>query len=131
MAGVCGEGSAQPRSSLDVVLADLVRGKVPGICAVVVHGDQVVQARALGLADIASARPMTSETAFLWFSMTKIVTATAVMQLVERGRLGLDDAVRSFVPEFPEPPKGWPEVRISHLLSHGSGLANPIPVRWV
>ena len=63
--------------------------------------------------------------------MTKIVTATAVMQLAERGAIGLDDPVQRFVPEFPEPRSGWPEVRIRHLLSHSGGLANPIPVRWV
>ncbi len=71
------------------------------------------------------------ETAFLWFSMTKIVTATAVMQMFERGLVDLDDPVERFVPEFPRPRSGWPEVRIRHLLSHSSGLANPLPVRWV
>ncbi len=63
--------------------------------------------------------------------MTKIVTATAVMQLAERGELSLDDPVDRFVPEFPAPPAGRPAVRIRHLLSHSEGLANPIPVRWV
>ena len=39
--------------------------------------------------------------------------------------------LHKFVPEFPQPRSGWPEVRIRHLLSHSAGLANPIPVRWV
>jgi len=63
--------------------------------------------------------------------MTKIVTATAVMQLAERGALDLEDPVERFLPEFPKPRSGWAEVRIRHLLSHSAGLANPIPVRWV
>jgi CubicO group peptidase (beta-lactamase class C family) len=67
----------------------------------------------------------------MWFSMTKIVTATAAMQLVEHGRLRLDDPVTDYLPEFPTPRKGWPTVKIKHLLNHSSGLVNPIPVRWV
>ena len=63
--------------------------------------------------------------------MTKIVTATAAMQLVERGRLRLDDPVQHHLPRFPTPRAGWPEVTVRHLLSHSSGLGNPIPVRWV
>jgi CubicO group peptidase (beta-lactamase class C family) len=57
--------------------------------------------------------------------MTKIVTATAVMQLAERGKLGLDTKVREYLPEFP-----GDAATVRHLLSHSSGLANPIPVRW-
>jgi CubicO group peptidase (beta-lactamase class C family) len=67
----------------------------------------------------------------MWFSMTKIVTATATMQLHERGRLHLDDPVERHLPEFPTPRTGWPRVRVRHLLNHSAGLANPIPVRWV
>jgi CubicO group peptidase (beta-lactamase class C family) len=63
--------------------------------------------------------------------MTKIVTATAVMQLVEEGALSLDDPVNRYVSAFPAPRSGWPTVKVRHLLSHSSGLANPMPVRWV
>ncbi len=84
-----------------------------------------------GVADIDSGARTAPDTVHLWFSMTKIVTATAVMQLAERGALDLDDPVQSFVPGFPQPRSGWPEVRVRHLLSHSGGLANPIPVRWV
>jgi CubicO group peptidase (beta-lactamase class C family) len=63
--------------------------------------------------------------------MTKIVTATAVMQLAEREALDLTDPVSGYLPEFPAPRPGWPRVEIRHLLSHSAGLANPMPVRWV
>jgi CubicO group peptidase (beta-lactamase class C family) len=62
--------------------------------------------------------------------MTKIATATAVVQLAERARLDLDDPVSRYVPEFPRPSNRAPAT-IRHLLSHSSGLPNPIPVRWV
>jgi CubicO group peptidase (beta-lactamase class C family) len=118
-------------SELGAVLAELAARKVPGLAAVVVEGDRVVEATAAGCADVASGRAFTPMTACLWFSMTKIVTATAGLQLIERGELGLDDPVCRHLPEFPQPRPGWPEVRVRHLLSHSAGLANPIPVRWV
>jgi CubicO group peptidase (beta-lactamase class C family) len=67
---------------------------------------------------------------YLWFSMTKLVTATAVVQLAERGGLRLDDPVGGYVSEFPSDDRGR-RVTIRHLLSHSAGLANPIPVGWV
>lgn len=112
-------------------LEAVARGHVPGLAVVVVRDGRVATTSGLGVADLDGGRPTTVDTAHLWFSMTKIVTATAVMQLVDRGELGLDDPVRDHVPEFPPVPRGWPEVRIRHLLSHSSGLANPVPVGWV
>ena len=105
--------------------------RVPGLAVVVVRDGRIASASGIGVRDLDGGRPTTPDTAHLWFSMTKIVTATAVMQLVERGALGLDDPVRDSVPGFPPVPRGWPEVRIRHLLSHSSGLANPVPVGWV
>jgi CubicO group peptidase (beta-lactamase class C family) len=62
--------------------------------------------------------------------MTKIATATAAMQLADDGALALDAPVSKYLPYFaPLSPRG--EVRVVHLLNHSSGLANPIPVRWV
>ncbi len=112
-------------------LSRLTRSSVPGLAVVVVGGDEIRREESSGLADLESGAPTTPETAHLWFSMTKIVTATAAMQLAERGSLSLDDPVRRFVPEFPKPRNGWPQVLVRHLLSHSAGLANPVPVRWV
>jgi CubicO group peptidase (beta-lactamase class C family) len=82
------------------------------------------------LADIDTRQPASTETVYLWFSMTKLVTATAVVQLAQRGALKLDDPVGGFVSEFPSGDRGR-RVTIRHLLSHSAGLANPIPVGWV
>jgi len=109
----------------------LTPDSVPGIAAVVVRRDGAEQPCAAGVADLETGRPTTPDSAHLWFSMTKIVTATAAMQLVDRGSLDLDDPVSGWLPEFPQPRSGWPPVLVRHLLSHSSGLTNPIPVRWV
>jgi len=83
-----------------------------------------------GVADIETARPADADTVYLWFSMTKLVTATAVVQLAERRQLDLDSPVTNLVPEFPKR-GGGSRVTVRHLLSHSAGLANPIPIGWV
>jgi CubicO group peptidase (beta-lactamase class C family) len=109
----------------------LVQRKVPGLSVLVTASDRLLAGGAAGVSNISSRTPATVDTVYLWFSMTKLVTATAAMLLVEQGRLSLDDAVKLHLPAFPTPRDGWPEVRVRHLLSHSSGLANPIPVTWV
>jgi CubicO group peptidase (beta-lactamase class C family) len=104
--------------------------RVPGLAVAVIIDDQVRWLRGFGVADLGNGTPVGPSTAFLWFSMTKVVTATAVMQLVDEGRLGLDDPVNRYYAPFTvvrQPTL----VTVRHLLSHSSGLANPIPLRWV
>ena len=65
--------------------------------------------------------------------MTKLVTATAAMQLVDEGLLDLDAPVaRYYEPFNMTRPAGRAEAAtVRHLLCHSSGLANPLPLRWV
>jgi CubicO group peptidase (beta-lactamase class C family) len=118
-------------SDMTKALDQLAGSRVPGVSALTVSKDTMTEATSAGVRDLATGAPTTVDTVDLWFSMTKIVTATAAMQLAERGALSLDDPVERFLPEFPAPRVGWPEVRVRHLLSHSAGLANPVPVRWV
>jgi CubicO group peptidase (beta-lactamase class C family) len=76
---------------------------------------------------------MTPDTLCNWFSMTKLVTATAVVQLAERGELDLDaPAVRYYEPfGAMRPSSRAHQATVRHLLSHSAGVANPIPLRWV
>ncbi len=79
--------------------------------------DRVVLKRAYGPADLASGTPLTVGSRFPIASISKTFTATAVLQLVERKVLSLDDAVATRLPGFP-----YPDITIAHLLSHTSGL---------
>jgi CubicO group peptidase (beta-lactamase class C family) len=65
------------------------------------------------------------ETLFLVASITKPVTVTAAMILVERGLIALDDPVSAFVPEFAQ--NGKQDVRLRHLMTHTSGLPDMLP----
>jgi CubicO group peptidase (beta-lactamase class C family) len=103
---------------------------VPGLSVAVVKRDRVVWKRGFGLADLATSTPATPATSYLWFSMTKIVTATAVLRLAEGGNLDLDASADEYFRGFKIVSQPVP-VTIRHLLSHSSGLANPLPIRWV
>jgi CubicO group peptidase (beta-lactamase class C family) len=101
----------------------------PGLSVAVVKSG-AVWSEGFGLADIEAPNPADADTVYLWFSMTKLVTATAVLQLADRGRLDLDSPVASLLPDFPRRDRGG-RVTSRHLLSHSAGLANPIPIGWV
>ena len=112
------------------VVEELAESRVPGLCVAVAREGAVTLVQPAGVASVIDREPTTPDTAYLWFSMTKIVTATAAVRLAESGALGLDDPVSEYVTEFPASKSGVP-VTIRHLLSHTAGLANPIPVGWV
>jgi CubicO group peptidase (beta-lactamase class C family) len=103
---------------------------VPGLSVAVVKRDRVVWERGFGFADLATSTLVTPATSYLWFSMTKIVTATAVLRLAESGSLDLASPVTEYFAGFCAVSQPVP-VTVRHLLSHSSGLANPLPIRWV
>ena len=119
------------KEAVEALLASrTATGVVPGLSAAVVEGDRLVWAKGFGVADLASASLATPRTSYLWFSMTKIVTATATVKLAEEGELDLDAPVTDYFPDFSvvSQPR---QVSVRHLVGHSSGLANPIPIRWV
>jgi CubicO group peptidase (beta-lactamase class C family) len=118
--------------ALEARLRSIVeRGAAPGIAVAALQGDRIALLAAEGKRDLAAGAPATPGTPYLWFSVTKLLTATAVMQLVEQCRVELDRPVRSYVPTFAVESPHRREVTVKHLLSHTAGLANPIPVTWV
>src|SRR5215213_3914573 len=103
---------------------------IPGLSVAVVKGSHVVWERGFGFADLAASTPAAPTTSYLWFSMTKIATATAVLKLAEDGELDLDAPVTGYFAGFAIVSQPV-QVTVRHLLSHSSGLANPVPIRWV
>lgn len=110
-------------------------GRLPGFLVAVARGGRVAHFTAYGARDVAAGLPVESDTLWRIYSMTKPVTAVAVMQLVEEGRLSLDDPVDRHLPEFAEPrvyeggsgtavrtrPAHGP-ILVRHLLTHTAGL---------
>ena len=105
-----------------VVNEAIAAGQTPGAVVLVGRGDDIVFEKAYGRrAVVPAVEAMTLDTIFDLASLTKVVaTTTAVMQLVEAGRVRLNDAVASYVPGFERYGKG--AITVRHLLTHVSGL---------
>ncbi len=100
---------------------------VPGLQFVAVDARGVCFESALGWAGLRERRPMTLDTTLLAYSMTKTVTAIAALQLVEAGALALHTPLDELLPGTPYAGHG---ITIAQLITHTSGLPNPIPLRW-
>jgi uncharacterized protein YbbC (DUF1343 family)/CubicO group peptidase (beta-lactamase class C family) len=110
-------------SSIDQIVNHAVDDhQLPGAVVVVGHGGHVVFRRAYGMRSLEPTQePMTPDTIFDMASLTKpLATAVAVMQLYEQGRIGLNDPVAKYLPEFGA--NGKQDITIRHLLTHYSGL---------
>jgi len=107
---------------LDAALREKVADTgVPGATAAVVFADGREWSGAVGDAVLHPRRPMTTDTAIPFDSITKIVTASTAMRLVEQGRLRLDDPIRRWYPAW----RGDPEATVRDLLGHTSGMGRP------
>ena len=122
------EWDQQQLNSVDLQMQEFVKaGGIAGAVTLVTR-DNFEHISVTGLADIATQRPMTRDTIFRVASMTKLVTATALMQLVVAGKLQLDDPVSKYIPAFrgallkDGTPAG--DILIRAMLTHTAGLAN-------
>jgi CubicO group peptidase (beta-lactamase class C family) len=128
--------------------ASVASGRIPGVVAAVATQAGVIYEGTAGRRSIAQSAPMTRDTLFRIASMTKAITAAAAMQLVERGKLSLDQPAREILPLLGQakvltgfnadgpilrPPRG--EITLRRLLTHSAGFAyemwNPRIARYV
>jgi CubicO group peptidase (beta-lactamase class C family) len=102
-------------------------GKPPGLSMAVVKDGRMAYNKSFGTADGPNRVPATAETAYHWGSMTKMITAVAIMRLHERGALSIDDPVTKYLPDFSVqfPSTSSEQITIRHLLNHSSGIGNP------
>src|SRR5437667_1713112 len=122
---------------IDALLSRAVEaGEVPGVVAMAANDGGVAYEGAFGVRDLAGGPVMTRDTVFRIASMTKAVTSVAAMQLVEQGRLSLDQPLGEVVPELAAPQvlegfdaSGTPRLRppkrpitLKHLLTHTAGF---------
>ena len=101
------------------------RKEIAGAVTMVVTRDQVRHLETTGLADMAAHKPMQADTLFWIASMTKPITATAVLMLQDEGKLNVHDPVAKYLPEFAslKTPSGQPaNLTLIQILTHTSGL---------
>jgi D-alanyl-D-alanine carboxypeptidase len=118
-----GTAAARARQTIERLVSS---GEVPGIQYEVVAATGVLFSTAAGVRDIASDAPMEASTIQMAYSTTKVVTAIAVMQLVERGRMDLDAPLGRYYAGHPY----GDGVTIRQLLAHTSGVPYPMPLDW-
>lgn len=101
---------------------------IVGAAYVMVDQGQISESHNIGMADLEANQPVDSYTIFHWASITKTLTAIAVMQLRDRGKLSLDDPIVRYVPELARvhsENNAISRVTIRHLLSHTAGFQSP------
>lgn len=119
----CGASiAAQDRGPATVdeyVKAEMAQQRIPGLSLAVVKDGRVVLARGYGFATVEHQVPVKPETIFQSGSTGKQFTATAVMALVEDGKVALDEKISKYLPQSPE---AWKNITVRHLLTHTSGM---------
>lgn len=117
--------SAQNQAQLESLLKDeIAQESIPGLSIAVVLGKDLVWSAGFGYADLEHRVPCSASTLHRIASVSKPLTATAAMQLYERGKLDLDAPVQKYVPGFPL--KRWP-ITSRQLLQHLAGIRHYRP----
>lgn len=138
LALVCGlRGTAPAKAqSLDdafgIVESAVKDGRIPGASVLIMQHGQLVDQRSFGVREIEPSRPFQADTICWIASLTKPITAAAVMTLVESGQLDLDAPVESYLPEFSKLTTAdgtRHSITIRHLMSHQSGIPASVPLR--
>src|SRR6516165_10614043 len=109
----------EQKSALDAEVRSLLDSEhLPGVSVAIARNGQVIYRSAAGWADIEHRRKATPKTLYRLASISKPLTAVAVLQLASDGKLELDQPVEKYCPAF----SGHPEVTARQLLAHRSGL---------
>jgi serine beta-lactamase-like protein LACTB len=117
--------SAEKRKNIQAAANEFLKtSATPGVAIAVVLDGKTVWAQGFGKADLENSAPATPETLFRLASVSKPLTATAILQLVERGKLDLDAEVQTYCPAFPK--KEWP-ITSRQLLGHLGGIRHYNP----
>lgn len=108
---------------VQIIQTAMEEGRIPGVSVALVRAGELVASGGFGKRNLESDLPMTAETISSIASLTKSVTGVAVMQLVEQGKLSLDEPVVTYLPEFRvADPEASRKITPRMLLSHKSGM---------
>jgi CubicO group peptidase (beta-lactamase class C family) len=102
------------------IVAEMARQKIPGLAVGIYSRGYILLAKGYGQANVELSVQVKPETIFQSGSVGKQFVSTAIMMLVEEGKLSLDDSVTKY---FPDAPEAWKPILIKNLLSHTSGLS--------
>jgi CubicO group peptidase (beta-lactamase class C family) len=103
----------------DKLLSEQFKTNEPGATALVAKNGQVLYKKGFGMANMELNAPMQVDNVFRIGSITKQFTAIAILQLMEQGKLNLQDEITKFIPDYPTQGN---KITIEHLLTHTSGI---------
>lgn len=110
---------ADLRARADAIVAAAYPADGPGAAIIITRGGETIYRSGRGLADVEARRPIAPDSVFRLGSITKQFTAAVVLQLVQEGRISLDDPVSRFLPDYPQPGAA---ATVRQLLNHTSGI---------
>src|SRR3984957_18712948 len=120
-AGLQAQSAATAHAVRDYVKKEMQRQHIPGLALLVVKNGETVLGEGFGLSNVELQSPVKAETVFQSGSVDKQFTATAIMMLVEEGKIGLDDPLTKY---FGDAPAAWKDVTVRALLSHTAGFGD-------
>lgn len=107
---------------IDTYIKEVIAiNEIPGVALAVVKDGNVIYEKYYGKASLENNKAVDKNTAFKLFSTTKLITNIGVYQLIDQGKLSLEDPISKYLNNLP---KEWQEIKVKNLLSHSSGLPN-------
>ena len=116
---------------LDKLISETLESfNLPGVAVGVVRRNSVAYAKGFGVLNADTGGEVTEHTLFHMASVAKPFVATAIMQLVEQGRIDLDERVTTYLPYFTLADERCREITIRQMLSHSSGMPDVQDYGW-
>jgi len=103
---------------------------IPGICTAIVRDGKVVYSRAFGVRELGKKETLTPENVFHFASVSKTFTATAIVQLIEKGKLKLDEPLVTYLPYFRLADERYKDITIRQIVNHTSGITRVEDLEW-
>ncbi|WP_159092211.1 serine hydrolase domain-containing protein [Aquimarina sp. Aq107] len=122
------ETSCNLKNNIDIYVTNVMKlHNIPGLAISVIQNDSIIYQTYKGKSSLEQNRNVDEQTLFRMFSSTKLITSTAVFQLIEKGKISLNDKISKYLNNLP---LKWRDIRINNLLSHSSGLPDMIRYKW-
>jgi len=122
---------AELHSRIQTVIESALRqDRIPGLVVGIIKNKRVTHVKAFGVAEISGNKPITARSVFHMASVTKPFVATAIMQLVERGRVSLDARVVEYLPYFRMKDERYKDITVRQMLSHVAGMPDVEDYGW-
>ena len=114
-------------NKIENILLKEINNRTPAVQYVIFDNEKIIFKKQLGSSNIKNNVKADKRTTFNAFSITKTFTALAILQLVEKGKINLDNYVKDYLPNFPY----LSNITVKQLLTHTAGIPNPIPLNWI